>query len=392
MSARRSMSLAPLRLLGRHVRELALELPGARRRQLARRARDAEVRQARAAVDADEDVLRRDVAVHDAERVVVVVLELVGGVEPREHVDDDAQAHLRRKAQARLRGAREQATERVALHVLHDDVVALVARANLEDGNDVRVVDARGEARLLQEHLDELGLARQVRVQALDGGEALEAADAREAREVHRGHAARRELGHELEAIELLALSFDCDELAQRGVALGRLMGPVDVSILRAGALRAAVPGRGCRLRMSPAAPLRPGPARASTCSPACGAALPGPRRVGPLREEDAETAVTSGDPAVAAISTFVRVCELSPCWYCGQLLPWPTQSAFTAAVPGLFWVSMPDQMVTPAPTAVSPAPTRKTAGPKRLGRGRRGRSRCHMLRLLRRRRRRRRA
>ena len=74
MSARRSMSLRALRLLGRHVRELALELPGARRRQLARRARDAEVAEARAAVDADQHVLRRDVAVHDAERLAVVVL------------------------------------------------------------------------------------------------------------------------------------------------------------------------------------------------------------------------------------------------------------------------------------------------------------------------------
>jgi len=84
-----------LRLLGRHIRELALELPRARGRQLARRARDAEVAEARAPVDSDEDVLRRDVAVDDAERLAVVVLELVGGVEPREHVDDDAEPHLR---------------------------------------------------------------------------------------------------------------------------------------------------------------------------------------------------------------------------------------------------------------------------------------------------------
>ena len=79
-------------------------------------------------------------------------------------------------------------------------------------------------ARLLEEHLDELGLAREVRVQALDGDEALEAPDARQAREVHRGHPAGRELGDQLEAIEPLAVPFDCDELAQRGVALGRLM------------------------------------------------------------------------------------------------------------------------------------------------------------------------
>src|SRR6185312_153837 len=75
--------LVAARLLRRHVRELALELPGARRRELARGARHAEVAQARATVHADEDVLRRDVAMDDAERVAVVVLELVRRVEPR---------------------------------------------------------------------------------------------------------------------------------------------------------------------------------------------------------------------------------------------------------------------------------------------------------------------
>ena len=147
--------------------------------------------------------------------LAVVVLQLVRRVEPREHVDDDAQADLRRQAHAALRRAREEAPEGVALHVLHDDVVALLALADLEDGHDVRVVDARREARLLEEHLDELGLAREVRVQPLDGDEALEAADAREAREIHRRHPAGRQLGDQLEPIEPSALSFDGDQLAQ---------------------------------------------------------------------------------------------------------------------------------------------------------------------------------
>ena len=86
------------------------------------------------------------------------------------------------------------------------------------------MVDARGEARLVEEHLDELGLAREVRVQPLDGDEALEAADARQAREEHRGHAAGRELGDQLEAIEPLAVPLDGDELAQRLASLGSII------------------------------------------------------------------------------------------------------------------------------------------------------------------------
>ena len=91
----------------------------------------------------------------------------------------------------------------------------MLALADLEDGHDVRVVDARGEARLVEEHLDELGLLREVRVQPLDRDEALEAGDAREAREEHRRHAAAGELGDELVAVEAFAFSVLREELGQ---------------------------------------------------------------------------------------------------------------------------------------------------------------------------------
>jgi len=89
----------------------------------------------------------------------------------------------------------------------------------------VGVVNARREPRLLEEHLDELGLARQVRMQALDGDEPLEAANAGETRQVHRGHPARRELGDQLEPIELAVLTLDGDELGQ-AIASAPIMTP----------------------------------------------------------------------------------------------------------------------------------------------------------------------
>ena len=89
------------------------------------------------------------------------------------------------------------------------------------------MVDARREAGLLQEHLDELRLAREVRVKPLDGDEALESADAGEAREEHGRHPAGRELRHELEPIEPLAFSFDGDQLAQETPSSDRVMPPL---------------------------------------------------------------------------------------------------------------------------------------------------------------------
>ena len=102
-----------------------------------------------------------------------------------------------------LRGAVEEVPGRVALHVLHDEVVPGVGRPDLEDGDDVRVVDARGEAGLVEEHLDELGVPRQVLVEPLDGVKPLKAPRAAEAREKNRPHPPARELRDQLEPIEL---------------------------------------------------------------------------------------------------------------------------------------------------------------------------------------------
>src|SRR3954451_23666183 len=95
----------------------------------------------------------------------LVVLELVRGVESLERVDHDTQRNRRRNTLALAGGARQNTRERVALHVFHHEVVADGTRAYLEDRNDVGVMDARGESSLVEEHLDELLLVLQVRVQ-----------------------------------------------------------------------------------------------------------------------------------------------------------------------------------------------------------------------------------
>ncbi len=58
--------------------------------------------------------------------------------------------------------------ERLALHVLHHEEELPLRRHDVERRDDVGVADARGEARLVEEHRDELGILRVLRVQPLD--------------------------------------------------------------------------------------------------------------------------------------------------------------------------------------------------------------------------------
>ncbi len=78
------------------------------------------------------------------------------------------------------------------------------------------MMDARRDARLIQEHLDELFFARQMRMEPLDGDEALETADAGQARQEHRGHTTGRELTDELVAIDALPPRTRVEELRPR--------------------------------------------------------------------------------------------------------------------------------------------------------------------------------
>ena len=97
----------------------------------------------------------------------------------------------------------EEVARRVPLDVFHDEVIPGLGRANLEDGHDVRMVNPGREPRLIEEHLDELGVPRQVLVEPLDRVEPLKAPRAAKAREKDRPHPPARELCDELESIQL---------------------------------------------------------------------------------------------------------------------------------------------------------------------------------------------
>ncbi len=95
--------------------------------------------------------------------------------------------------------------ERVAVDVLHDQVEDLVLLAEVEDLRDVGVLDARSDARLVEEHLLEAHVRGELREDRLDGDELLEAVLASLARDPDARHPPLGDGAQQLVAIELVA-------------------------------------------------------------------------------------------------------------------------------------------------------------------------------------------
>jgi hypothetical protein len=96
----------------------------------------------------------------------------------------------------------EQALEIDALDVVHHDDVVVADLAEVLDPDDVRVVDPRGEPRLVEEVVDRALVPREVGVHDLDRDELLEPGLALGVGEVDVGHAARAEPAHDLPAAD----------------------------------------------------------------------------------------------------------------------------------------------------------------------------------------------
>src|SRR5678816_1408240 len=84
-------------LLGRHVAELALDLPRLGAADAIGRLRHPEIEELYGAVVADEHVLRVHVAVNEVLRVPSRVEELMGGVQSGADLGDDVGRELRRQ-------------------------------------------------------------------------------------------------------------------------------------------------------------------------------------------------------------------------------------------------------------------------------------------------------
>ena len=133
----------------------------------------------------------------DAERLAEVILRLVRRVEAVEGADEDRAREPGVQPSSLLARRQEEAGERLPAHVLHDEQDLVVAHDHVERGHDVRVPDARGEPGLVEEHRDELRVLREVRVEALDGDRAVEAAGAEQPAYVDGRHAAGGDLAED---------------------------------------------------------------------------------------------------------------------------------------------------------------------------------------------------
>ena len=182
-------------LLGRHVPELALDLAVLGRPvHTERRLRDAEIEHASDAVQAEKDVLRRHVTVDDVEGVAVLAASLVRSLESVQYADDDRHERALRQGNRLLAREAQQRVQRLAVDVVHDEEQLALGGDHVEHRHDVRVLDARREASLVEEHRDELRVARELRVEALDRHRPREPGRASEPAQMDGRHPAMRDL------------------------------------------------------------------------------------------------------------------------------------------------------------------------------------------------------
>ncbi len=180
-------------LLGGHVLELALERAHLRLRGLGDRLDDAEVAELDVAFVADQDVLGRDVAVHEAEGAALEVLLTVRMIERRGETRTDQQRQAERQRAALGARAVQDRAQVLAVDELHRDEVVVADLAEVVDVDDVVVIELGGELGLVDEHRDEVGAVGEVRQDLLDGDRLLEALDALHARLPDLRHAADRD-------------------------------------------------------------------------------------------------------------------------------------------------------------------------------------------------------
>jgi hypothetical protein len=101
----------------------------------------AEVRDAGGAIDADQHIVRRYVAVHDAEGQTAIVGERVRRVQALGGVDDDTNRHREREGRLTLDPEHDQIVERAALDVLHDEEDLSLALRRVAHTDDMRVLN-----------------------------------------------------------------------------------------------------------------------------------------------------------------------------------------------------------------------------------------------------------
>ncbi len=130
----------------------------------------------------------------EPERLALLALRVVCGVQALERAGHDAHGVARRNALSALARLAHEARERLARDVLHDEKELAVVGHDIEGGDDVGVADARRERASSRNIATKSGILREVRMEPLDGDGASKADGAEQARKMDGGHAAGGDL------------------------------------------------------------------------------------------------------------------------------------------------------------------------------------------------------
>ncbi len=174
------IDLLARRGLWRQVAELALDDARIGRLELRARLGETEVHELDLSPSRDEHVRRRDVAMHDRERLAGLGIgKVVRILEALADLHDDVDGMRDRHALALLLHPLDERLQVAAVDVLHDDEVRRVGDADVEDADDVGVLQVHRQARLVEEHLDELLVLGEARQDALDRHRLADVSDGR---------------------------------------------------------------------------------------------------------------------------------------------------------------------------------------------------------------------
>ena len=165
---------------------------------------DAEVEHLHPPIEGHEDVGGGEVAVDDPERPALAIQSVVGPVQPSAGVGDDSQRQPQRNEMTALLSPLLDVRQASPVQELHRDVKVVALLPEVQHLHHVGVVDEAHEPRLVEEHLDHLLLARELRQKPLHHHPLAKAFRALLLREKELRHAADSQAGHEPIAAEAL--------------------------------------------------------------------------------------------------------------------------------------------------------------------------------------------
>jgi hypothetical protein len=162
-------------LLGRHVAELSADVSGIGALYGGAATSDAEVGELDVALPVQEQVRRAHVAMNEMERLAVVVAQAVRIGERVRRFERDLQPRREGHRFVMARHRPKQTADGRSFHELHRHEERSAVLAEVEHGHDVRMLEPRGKAGFVDEHADELRIARVLRKDALERHALLEA-------------------------------------------------------------------------------------------------------------------------------------------------------------------------------------------------------------------------